>query len=158
MATQDHDQEISLRLRKHCRYNLDTIKDKIRQLQTDHIDQHDAQNAGVQHRPMSLESQAEAPSFFNACTEEECWFQPDDEGSEYPTYNPESEDQLNTMGLHYYLDSYLGGTWSADENKLPSSVHKERPDLRLKDLYELPSVDGHSWQASLTYIARRAAD
>ena len=74
---------------------------------------------------MSLESQAEAPSFFGACTEEECWFPPDEEDSEYPTYNPESDDRLNTMGLHYYLDSYLGGAWPADENKLPNFVHKE---------------------------------
>lgn len=114
MATQDHDQT-SLRLRKHCRYNLNTIKNKICQLQTDHIDQHDAQNAGIQHRPMSLESQAELPSFFGAWTEEECWFPPDEEDSEYPTYNPKSDDRLKTMGLHYYLDSYLGGAWPADE-------------------------------------------
>ncbi|RAH49883.1 uncharacterized protein BO95DRAFT_511275 [Aspergillus brunneoviolaceus CBS 621.78] len=99
---------------------------------------------------MSLESQAEPPSFFGAWTEEECWFPSDEEDSEYPTYNPESDDRLKTMGLHYYLDSYIGGAWPADE----TSFQILRSDPRLKGLYELPSVDGHSWQASLTYIAR----
>ncbi|PYI21027.1 hypothetical protein BO99DRAFT_95719 [Aspergillus violaceofuscus CBS 115571] len=62
------------------------------------------------------------------------------------------------MGLQYHLNGYLGSAWPADENKLPNFVHKERSDLRLKGLYELPSVHDHSWRTSLTYVARSAEE
>ncbi|RAH87673.1 hypothetical protein BO86DRAFT_351692 [Aspergillus japonicus CBS 114.51] len=62
------------------------------------------------------------------------------------------------MGLQYHLNRYLGSAWPADENKLPNFVHKERSDLRLKGLYELPSVHDHSWRTSLTHVARSAEE
>lgn len=102
-----------LETRKHYRSVLRGIKDTICRLETDHINQHDAEKAGIQLRSMSLEPQSDNPHFFIPFQEEYKHFNDD----VYPTYDSEDEIRANVGCLHQYMQDCVGSSYPKDDNK-----------------------------------------
>jgi hypothetical protein len=80
-----------LEARTHYRSKLRTIKETICKLETAHVDQHDAERAGIQQRSMSLESKSGKPFFFIPYQEEYVLSIDRD----FPIYDRDVENRLN---------------------------------------------------------------
>ncbi|RAK96359.1 uncharacterized protein BO80DRAFT_392121 [Aspergillus ibericus CBS 121593] len=140
MSTEAEDRKLATRT--HYRSILRSINQTICQLETDHIDQHDAKRAGIQQRSMSLESKSDNPSFFVPYEDE--YVHSDDD--EYPTYEPDVEDRLNVGQFHYYMQDWCGQSYPEDENKPEGIRFRSRAELGLGILAE---VNNHHWHVSL---------
>ncbi|OGM39297.1 hypothetical protein ABOM_011967 [Aspergillus bombycis] len=114
-------------------------------LETENIDQHDAEKAGIQQQFMSLESNSDKPYFFIPYQEEYL----DEMDRDYPTYNPDIDDRFNIGELHLYMESRFG-TYPKDDNKRFGVGYKAWPDLNLGELAEHSK---YYWTASFTGFA-----
>ncbi|PYI01199.1 hypothetical protein BO78DRAFT_464824 [Aspergillus sclerotiicarbonarius CBS 121057] len=128
--------------RTHYRSMLRSIQETICQLETDHIDPHDAEGAGIQQRSMSLESKLDNPSFFIPYEDEYALLVDRD----YPTYDRNVETRLNVGEFHYYMQDCCGQSYPEDENKPEGIRFRSMAELRLGTLAE---VNNHHWHVSL---------
>ncbi|KAB8257904.1 hypothetical protein BDV32DRAFT_126626 [Aspergillus pseudonomiae] len=137
--------EMVLERRTHYRRALRTIMQTICRLETENIDQHDAEKAGIQQRSMSLESSFDKPYFFIPYEDE---YHPTER--EYSTYVPDVEDRLNCEGFHLYMDSCISQVYPEDDNRPFGVGYKAWPDLNLGELAEYSK---YYWTASFTGFA-----
>ncbi|KAE8335339.1 hypothetical protein BDV24DRAFT_171433 [Aspergillus arachidicola] len=129
--------EKTLEVRTNYRSVLWTIMHTLCDLETENIDPHDAEKAGIQQRFMSLESNSDKPYFFIPYRDE----YDEEKEDDYPTYEPDMEDRFNIQGLHFYMNSCFGA-YPKDDNK-PFDLN----------LGELAEYSKYHWRASSTCFA-----